>query len=59
MKTEQLAKKLHEWYLEASKKISSESYNTKAQKSYQDLTEEQKLIDRYIAEKILDFLKVK
>jgi len=50
---ETLAEKLHEWYLEACQKINPESFNKEAQKLYIDLTEEQKFIDRYIAEKIL------
>lgn len=57
--SEELAKKLHEWYLEASKKIGAESYNLKAQKDYNELTEEQKLLDKFIADKILEFLKLK
>jgi len=48
-KEEELARKMHEWYLEATKKLHPESYNTNAQKSYDDLTDEQKEIDRYIA----------
>lgn len=54
MDKEQLAKKLHEWYLEASKELGAESYNARAQKDYKDLTEEQKKLDRYLAEKVLD-----
>ena len=53
MSEEELAEKLHEWYLEATKELNPESYNPDAQKSYGDLTEEQKFIDRYIAGKIL------
>jgi len=45
--------KIHEWYLEATKELNPKSYNPNAQKSYQDLTEEQKFIDRYIAKKAL------
>ena len=50
---ERLAEKLHEWYLEATRELNPESYNPNAQKSYAELTEEQKFIDRYIAKKIL------
>lgn len=53
---EQLARQLHVWYLDATKKLSPESYNLDAQKSYADLTEEQKFIDRYIAEKVLSHI---
>lgn len=49
---EKLAEKLHIWYLEATKELSPESYNPDAQKEYKDLTEEQKFIDRYIAQAI-------
>jgi len=54
MEQEQLAEKLHEWYLEASKQLHPESYNPNAQKSYGELTEEQKFLDRYIAGRILE-----
>lgn len=40
MDIEQLARKQHEWYLEATKELHPESYNPNAQKSYDDLTEE-------------------
>lgn len=50
---ENLAIKLHDWYLEACKRINPENFNLKAQKIYKELTEEQKFIDRYIAEKII------
>lgn len=43
---------LHEWYLEATKELNPESYNPNAQKSYDQLTEEQRFIDKYIADKI-------
>lgn len=45
-------KQLHDWYLEATKELKPESFNKEAQKEYEDLTEEQKFIDKYIAEKI-------
>lgn len=53
LETEQLARKLHEWYLEGTKKLNPENYNAKAQKSYDELNEEQKEIDRYIAKAIV------
>lgn len=51
-KEEQLARTIHEWYLESVKELHPESYNPNAQKSYDDLTEEQKSMDRYMARKI-------
>jgi len=53
MTKEQLAEKLHEWYLEATKELEPYSINKQAQKPYTDLSEGQKSIDRYIAEKII------
>lgn len=53
---EEMAEKLHNWYLEATKNLHKESYNKKAQIPYKDLTEEQKQIDRYIAEQIIELL---
>ena len=52
MKKEELAEKLHEWYLEATKELNPESYNSNAKKPYSELTEGQKFIGRYIADKI-------
>jgi len=43
---------LHIWYLEATSKLHPENFNSNAQKLYEDLTEEQKFIDKYIADKI-------
>ena len=54
MEKEVLARKLHEWYLEATASLHEGSYNQGAQKSYDNLTEEQRYIDRYIAQKILE-----
>lgn len=51
--TEDMARNLHAWYLEATAKLSPESYNPNAQKHYDDLTDEQQFIDRYIAQKIM------
>lgn len=45
-------KQLHDWYLEATKELNPENYNPNAQKSYEDLADEQKFIDKYIADKI-------
>lgn len=55
-KLEELAKQLHLWYLEATKELNPESYNPNAQKAYEDMTEEQKFIDRYIADKCLELI---
>lgn len=54
-----LAQQLHEWYLEATKNLRPDSYNPAAQIPYQDLTEEQKSIDKYIAEKTLNQIQEK
>ena len=55
---ETLAKKLHEWYLEAcQKKESGMDFNPKAQEPYEGLKETQKFLDRYIAEKIIQLLE--
>lgn len=43
---------LHLWYLEAVKKLKPESFNSNANKDYSELTEEQKFIDKFIADKI-------
>ena len=43
---------LHRWYLEATSKLRKESFNKEAQKPYNELTEEQKYIDKYISDKI-------
>ncbi len=53
---EELAENLHRWYLEACKELKSESYNPNAQKSFAELTEEQKFLDRYIAEKLIQVI---
>lgn len=45
---------LHQWYLEACQKIDPINYNSKAQKSYEELTEQQKFLDWYIANRIND-----
>lgn len=50
---EAIAKQLHGWYLEATKELNPENYNAKAQVAYDDMNEEQKEIDRYIARKVL------
>ncbi|HPV97958.1 MAG TPA: hypothetical protein PLZ78_09040 [Spirochaetota bacterium] len=43
---------LHKWYLEATAGLTKENYNPKAQTAYEFLTDEQKSIDIYIADKI-------
>ena len=45
---------LHNWYLEAIKELHPESFNPNAKKPYSELTEEQKFIDKYIADKIIE-----
>jgi hypothetical protein len=50
---EELAEQLHEWYLQATKKLNPESYNQKSQKPYRWLSEEQQSIDLFIADAIL------
>lgn len=57
MEQETLARKLHEWYLEATAQLSPESYNPDAQKPYDGMTEEQKSMDRYIAGKIIELYR--
>jgi len=47
------AKQLHDWYLEATKKLNPKNYNPKAQIPYEKLNREQKLIDQFIADKIM------
>jgi len=53
LETVLLARRLHGWYLEATKKLKPESYNPEAQKRWRDLTEDQRGIDLHIAKKIL------
>lgn len=48
---------LHKWYLEAISFITKSSYNKDAKKPYEELTEEQKFIDKYICKKILEVQK--
>jgi hypothetical protein len=47
---------IHNWYLEACKKVSRKSYNKRAQKTYSELSDEQKFLDRFIVNKIFDLL---
>lgn len=47
---------LHNWYLEATKELHPEFYSPNAVKPYEELTDEQKFLDKYIAEKIKSFL---
>ena len=51
------AKKLHEFYLGACEDLTGESYNSLAQKQYNNLTEDQKWIDKYIAQKVNELIK--
>ena len=48
---------LHQWYLEATKKLNPKSFNQDAQKPYKELTNDQKFIDKYIADKINEEVK--
>lgn len=50
---EEIAEQLHCWYLEAVQKIDPNNYNHKAQKPYNELNEDQKFLDRYIAKKVI------
>ena len=43
---------VHAWYLEATAKLHPESFNPDAQKRYEELTDEQKSIDVFVADKI-------
>ena len=49
---------LHEWYLEATDALVGrpESFNPNARKAYSELSEDQKSIDRYIADRINEFV---
>lgn len=51
---EQLAMRLHEWYLESIQELDPSSYNPKARVEWYQLTEQQKQIDRFIARKLLE-----
>nr|URC17098.1 MAG: hypothetical protein [Lokiarchaeota virus Ratatoskr Meg22_1012] len=53
-KVEKLARKLHEWYLEAIEQIDPSSFNHEANKPYDLLTDDQKFIDNYIAENLFN-----
>lgn len=52
-----LARKLHEFYLNATRELKPESYNKEAQKSFDDLTGEQKSIDTSIAEQLREYFE--
>ena len=54
-KIEEIARQLHEWYLEATD-LDGSKYNHEAVVPYEDLPEGSKLIDRYIAEKVIQLL---
>ena len=53
---EDLARVLHEWYLEATKQEGAE-YNPDAAKHFDDLPEGSKMLDRYIATKVKGMLE--
>ena len=50
---EDMARQLHDWYLEATEQPEAE-YNHKAVVPYEDLSDGQKAIDRYIAQKVTE-----
>lgn len=52
---EKLAEQLHEWYLEATYQEDAK-YNIDAVVPYNDLPEGSKILDRYIAGKIIEML---
>jgi hypothetical protein len=54
---EDMAEQLHIWYLEAIHGLGKQSFNSKAQKPYKDLSAEQKHIDQYIADKIISLIR--
>ncbi len=57
LREEELAQKLHEWYLEACQNPESGTdFNPEAQVLYKNLRESQKFLDRYIASKVLSLL---
>lgn len=43
------ARRLHDWYLEATGQLDPKNFNHEAQKPYEQLRQQQKDIDRYIA----------
>ena len=49
---------LHIWYLESTAKLNKKSFNSDAQGEYAELTEEQKFIDKYIAKKIVNVVRL-
>jgi len=51
------AKQLHDWYLEAIRTLHPESYNPNAAKPFEELTEEQQEIDKYIATRVNGMIK--
>lgn len=48
---------LHNWYLEATKELNPESYNPNAQKPYDELTDEQKFIDKFVCSRLKHRIK--
>lgn len=48
-KIDELAKRLHAWYIEATGQLDPKNFNPDAQKPYDKLRPEQQDIDRYIA----------
>jgi len=54
--SEQLAEQMHNWYLEIVAQLAKSSYNPEAVKPYAELSEEQRHIDRYMADKVQAFI---
>ena len=54
---EDMAKKLHLWYLEITSRLHKGNYNQNAIKEYDELNEEQKAIDRHIAKEVVYLMK--
>lgn len=55
---EKLARELHQLYLDATKELNPEDYNPNAQKTYDEMSDNQKFIDLYIAKELLKTNKV-
>ncbi len=48
---------LHKWYLQAIKYVDPENFNPKADKDFEDMTEEQQYIDQHITLRINEVIK--
>lgn len=58
-RTMELPEQLHIWYLEATSKIHKLNYNPHAHKPYSELNDEQKFIDKYIADALREWIRGK